>query len=1384
MADAPHNRPAWQTEELQDEWVDLEPEEDNDDETDNSLSYGSRSVSLTEHLSSHIQSSSPASFQPVGTFLVRDDIPAAPVLKTPGKGRSGIIKDFFSPLPLERMFEPPTPPLRSMTMPPVPEASDEIVETDLPDMVSFHGRRASLDCKFTFSAPRQLDPKPTLSFPQAQSTPTPPFAPNNAAAAAAAPPSTDPRLRLFQFQYDTFTRDHLSALADSIAVNTPSAGTAARLEAPRLSPVSEASFSDLRSTKRVKLSPPSDYGEGAGAGATVARPKIFGRAYVGESQSLMEKIKQARDFSTISTVASANASPGSAGGKEKSNAYEHLRRSSLHVPSSTSLDKSSSGGTLNSNAGAPYSSSTYRQQAAALMAQIKSDMKGNKRIFSGDSEFSHVTAHLDDEMSFTHIRPPPTINIQPYDKENVRESPRHHRRVSSSSSARVRASPRRPHAQKALPEIRESETARALAADLSKLSITRRRQAAFVPQQPVTIIANPALLTVAPTPTPAAAPPSSIATRPAAAAPPPGPAHPTATIRSGTNEDLNRFVSSSTASGTTLTAGSYVKHPGPAQLRTIAPADVPVLPERMGDMLFDKVMMKWVRSVAAVREEEGEVSEDPFGDIESLRDDSRTREIAREEPESEREEEPTEDEEEMALTSFSTDASGGVVAVMTGVDEMDGDITTDSEAANDEVVSGDGQLDVSQFRSALESDPDDDEDDATEQQHQQELQPQPREEESVTGRFLPPPIVVTTFTTPPPSVTKTPAKSAMKTPASGTPGSALRSAVQPSSSSRYRTPKRPHRRSVSFSDGKRDGPIRGLVDSVQPSVRSKRIVEMFAQADESDELNSDTPTKAGFMRFASDPGSGGSLASMSGNANTTEQEQSLSGTSTPRRVFSRTNAQRSGNANGTFLTECSFAVAHDRLVEVLTDVEPFEPHWEALGTVDLAERRLESVARLKEFVPALDALNLNGNQLSWLSGIPNGVRTLSAASNRRRRSIGGFATFSIENKVPKTNGVSRFRLTGLTSYNHLQNLENLDISRNEVDSLRQLACLRHLRELRADGNQIRDVDGLEGMDGLVKLSVADNALRELDVGRCRWTRLEVLDVSRNRIRRVEKLSRLQSLVVLNMDDNELAELDAGGAMARLRVLRASGNKLVGLRVEWLAGLRTLYVDGNALAGDELYGAGGAKVQGTVGRNAGREGRVGGPLAHLENLSVRSQRGGALCLDVGAVRDAKRLYLSGNALPSSFLSATCYNLVYLEAARCGLTKLPTGLASLVPNLRALNLNYNFLEDISGLAGLSRLRKLSVVGARLKATKDIIRVVRTLPAVEVVDFRMNPCTLGWYLPLIVEEKIDGAAWAELDGRFRRSLPDGVGVRVLDGVLVTEKERAKSEIILGVI
>ena len=48
------------------------------------------------------------------------------------------------------------------------------------------------------------------------------------------------------------------------------------------------------------------------------------------------------------------------------------------------------------------------------------------------------------------------------------------------------------------------------------------------------------------------------------------------------------------------------------------------------------------------------------------------------------------------------------------------------------------------------------------------------------------------------------------------------------------------------------------------------------------------------------------------------------------------------------------------------------------------------------------------NAISYLSGIPNGVRTLYAAGNR---------------------------LTALASVDHLRNLQFLDVSRNQLDSV-------------------------------------------------------------------------------------------------------------------------------------------------------------------------------------------------------------------------------------------------------------------------------------------------------------------------------------------------------------
>lgn len=104
-------------------------------------------------------------------------------------------------------------------------------------------------------------------------------------------------------------------------------------------------------------------------------------------------------------------------------------------------------------------------------------------------------------------------------------------------------------------------------------------------------------------------------------------------------------------------------------------------------------------------------------------------------------------------------------------------------------------------------------------------------------------------------------------------------------------------------------------------------------------------------------------------------------------------------------------------------------------------------------------MDSNDNQISWLSGVPAGVRLLSAASNL---------------------------LTGLTSYVHLSRLECLDISDNQIESLLQLECLHRLRELRADRNQIGSLGGVGKLVKLKKLSLSGNCLTHADLFDVTW----------------------------------------------------------------------------------------------------------------------------------------------------------------------------------------------------------------------------------------------------------------------------------------------------------
>ncbi|OSX56457.1 hypothetical protein POSPLADRAFT_1160148 [Postia placenta MAD-698-R-SB12] len=1143
-------RPAWQTDELEDEWIDQE--EDDDFQAYASLhAHSCSDLSLTQPIGSLIvrsenagTNSSDSSNASGGTFLVKEDEPALPLLpKTPGQNKKPFGKDIFTPLALEKMFEPPSPPSQPAPLPPgtttapavrsrlsqvyTPGEDDTEIIMDnsggygeLESPADESGGAPASSYHFTFEVPRGSPFNPVGSTPQAQSTPGPPCA----ALPNFNPPLTDPRLRLFQFQYDTFTREHLSAMVDSIAVNTPSGGsgtanTGANTSSAGLSPVREASISRLRSAKRIKLSPASELSDSGDGAVTIFRPQSLRKDYVGESKSLMEKIREARDFSTVSTVASAQ-SPGQAG-KVGSPKDQPQPSSSTPIPNDPQSRVPSSTGTASSSKRGAYSSLAYRQQAANLMAQIRRDMKGTKRVFSEETDASHLGLCDRHNRSVTET----TVGHDTF--------PAHSQLAHEGPS-------------------NEASTQSQFKNGKYPSAVGERAGGGIYPQE-----------------------------------------------QDDTN-DLTRFVSSSTTSGTTLTAGStgsFVKHPGPKQITRITPEDVPALPDRVGKMVFDKVLMKWVKVSADAPEEDerhppvadANDSEDPFRDFESLREEDTSRQpdvsavviegeyedhdddVSADVEQSrieEVEESEVEDEEEAELTSFSFDSSSAelVQVVADEGQHLNADMTmTDSEEEEEEATETTGpSFDI-------------DSDESDNEYYQQAPGPdtEPALQDS-PPHLLAPPTTTALLSTPNPSSRAT---------ADPTPTSIIRSALKSSSVTPVSAMKDPsrssytpahrlgHRRSVSFSDGRRDGPILGVgrnaptPDATEledddslvaesskasaplvPSARSKRIAEFLDDLE--DPIFDESPSKTSSsgrppeelkLQKPRRP------STMVANGDSPNRGAS-------RRVFSRSHSAKSPrsterNPNATFLTECSFGVTHDRLVQVITDVEPFEPHWEDLTSVDLSKRNLDGVARLKEFLPRLDSLALNDNHLSWLSGVPGTVRSLSVVSNL-----------------------------------HLLSLENLDISRNQIDSLRQLECLRHLRELRADGNKIDSTDGLHNLDGLVKLSLQGNRIRHLKLHDVRWTRLEMLNLSHNRLGNVEGLASLAALIALNLDNNALGELEPGKPMPRLRILRVSGNRLQQLNASPFPNLRTLYADNNSL--------------GTI-TKAHR-------LTKLENLSLRNQ----------------------------------------------------------------------------------------------------------------------------------------------------------------------------------
>lgn len=551
----------------------------------------------------------------------------------------------------------------------------------------------------------------------------------------------------------------------------------------------------------------------------------------------------------------------------------------MNVPRATAT--ASSTWTSASSKNGPYSSIAIREQAASLMNQIRSDVKSHKRLFSVESEgqaaessqraLQAATEHLAQLAAEEEDQP-----VYEGDTELISDEDSTERGIpigpNAPTSTTTWRPPRTHHRRSPADETNDH-----LDDGLAQMSLDGH--------EPLTRIAAPVFTEPTPQPPPPPAGPAQQSNGRVAFLSPHGgasPAYPSSSIRAGRNDDLTRFVSSSTASGGTVASGStasFVKHQGPKHMTHISPSDIPPMPERVGKMVFDRETMKWVKTESSgpatrpsgtMRTDGSNESEDPFKDIESLRDESPTRDGAdangRDTDDDDKsddmsldksrldvqDESEPEDAEEAELVSFSFDgASAELPAVRVQLPS-----TIDSETEEEDEEPGRDEQDTATTGPTVSTNHLDDSifsnDDS--QTAQLPLPTEPALEDTPPHMLAPPGGPVSTpqpsarlsHANPPTPIIRSVLKSGSVTPLS---------AAKEVSHNVLHTPanKLSHRRSVSFSDGKRDGPIRGLgrklytpdgtVDTdtgslsdgglseqgaaLIPSARSKRIAEML-----------------------------------------------------------------------------------------------------------------------------------------------------------------------------------------------------------------------------------------------------------------------------------------------------------------------------------------------------------------------------------------------------------------------------------------------------------------------------------------------------------------------------------------------------------------------------
>jgi hypothetical protein len=150
--------------------------------------------------------------------------------------------------------------------------------------------------------------------------------------------------------------------------------------------------------------------------------------------------------------------------------------------------------------------------------------------------------------------------------------------------------------------------------------------------------------------------------------------------------------------------------------------------------------------------------------------------------------------------------------------------------------------------------------------------------------------------------------------------------------------------------------------------------------------------------------------------------------------------------------------------------------------------------------------------------------------------------FYVDKGVLKIQKRKLTNLLDLKGVNKLADLNELNLSHNEIDEIENLGILRGLETLLLANNRIKEIKGLGLLSNLKELNLSGKRIIKIE-GLDNLEQLEHLNLSRNQIVEIERFKKLKNLKYLGLGNNQIRRISGLENLINLEVLDLKCNQI-------------------------------------------------------------------------------------------------------------------------------------------------------------------------------------------------------------------------------------------------